>query len=529
MKSERLALAVALLLGFVFFLQGFFGSLHKSLTYDEGSFIASGYVYLTRSDFRVNAEAPPLLQELAALPLLVWKPQFSAEAEQAIEARDSFGLGRHLLYGTGLDIQKVALWARLPFLLMGAGLVVCLFFLGRTLAGPAAGLVAASLAAFEPNLLAHAKVATTDLGCAFFMLLAIWSFWRAWQGGCWRDVLACGLLTGFALLAKYTSLLLGPIFLVLAVGAWSMRAPGLRLHQLALRVAAAAGLAVAAVAGGYHLSFGLPLYMAGLSRVYANHNPDYQFYFLGMLSAEPWWYYHIVALLLKTPLPVLLLVTLAFIRALRGKIPPQAVLVALVPAFVVLGVSCFDRSNIGLRRVLPALPFFCLLAGLVVAGDTMWIMRYTVAGLLAWSLWEAAAIYPHHLAYFNAAAGGPLRGPHLLDDSNIDWGQDLPALADWQRLHAGREPLRLWYFGTALPEAYGVSWQAIARQDLVTPQPGVYAVSVQNLINLRRIRGNTNLDIDWLTKYQPVARVGYSIFIYRFPGSEIVSGETGGH
>ena len=75
------------------------------------------------------------------------------------------------------------------------------------------------------------------------------------------------------------------------------------------------------------------------------------------------------------------------------------------------------------------------------------------------SLW----VYPHSLSYFNLLSGGPTRGYRHLVDSNIDWGQDLPALAAWQRAHPGAPPMRLHYFGSAAPAAYGVQAERIGH------------------------------------------------------------------
>ena len=51
-----------------------------------------------------------------------------------------------------------------------------------------------------------------------------------------------------------------------------------------------------------------------------------------------------------------------------------------------------------------------------------------VAGLLAIGIIvEALIAYPNYIAHFNFALGGPRGGIELLGDSNLDWGQDLPA------------------------------------------------------------------------------------------------------
>jgi len=186
---------------------------------------------------------------------------------------------------------------------------------------------------------------------------------------------------------------------------------------------------------------------------------------------------------------------------------------------VVLGASCFDRANIGVRRVLPALPFLFLFAGRFLSREVGFrALRLIVAGLLiAWMAAEALRIYPHHLAYFNSIVGGPERGPGYLDDSNIDWGQDLPALAAWQAAEPAARPLRLLYFGSASPAAYGVESVDFSPQELAHPKPGYYAISVQHLIRFKLRRQRAGPAVDWLDRYEPVARAGHSIYIYHFP------------
>ena len=49
--------------------------------------------------------------------------------------------------------------------------------------------------------------------------------------------------------------------------------------------------------------------------------------------------------------------------------------------------------------------------------------------------------------------------------------------------------------------------------------PGVYAISVNNLVNLKRrvLLDGEDPKLDWLERFRPTDRVGYSIYIYRFP------------
>ena len=513
--SPKNAFWISGVLAIVFLAQGVFGSLEKSLTWDEPTFIASGYTYLTRDDFRLNPMAPPLMQQLEALPLLSMNLSVPAEAHPAWQRGNHIGFARQFILENAPRIREIAFRARLPVLLLGSVLILAIYLWGQRLYGPVPALVATATAALSPNLLAHAKLATTDFGCTVFMCLSVWAFWQSIQTRKKRHWALCGLITGLALLSKFTGLLLGPTYLALAVVHLARK----RSEAIPLTVGLliAGGVALLTVGAGYNLSLNPMRYVEGLRSIYADTSQRYQFYLLGNVSDHPWWYYHIAAFLLKVPLPTLGLIALALVSLFRDARHRDAALYLLIPVLVVLGASCFDRANLGLRRILPAFPFLFLFTAQALAGPQDRWRAWVAACLIAWLGIEAARIYPHHLAYFNSAAGGPERGPYLLDDSNIDWGQDLPSLATWQQTHPEADPLKLFYFGNVPPAAYGVHAADMAEQDIIRPQPGAYAISAHHLAWFRKLKKQSGRDIDWLTRYRPVARAGYSIYIYRFP------------
>jgi hypothetical protein len=144
-------------------------------------------------------------------------------------------------------------------------------------------------------------------------------------------------------------------------------------------------------------------------------------------------------------------------------------------------------------------------------------LRVAAGLLLLWSGVEALRFQPDQLTYFNELAGGPEAAPFLLDDSNVDWGQDLPALAEWQRRHPEAKPLRLAYFGGGVPDAYGLHASPFSVADIAQPPPGWYAIGLHALISFRRILGPSAEEADWLKRFRPIDRAGYSIWIYRIP------------
>ncbi len=133
---------------------------------------------------------------------------------------------------------------------------------------------------------------------------------------------------------------------------------------------------------------------------------------------------------------------------------------------VYAGFAISSGLNIGHRHLLPCYALAAVLAGAVCApaDRTGGRLRLAlVAGLVGLHLGSSFSIRPQYLAYFNFLAGGPDGGHRYLVDSSLDWGQNLPALAEWLEAHPAPGPLHLAYFGTDNPAAYGIRAQPIAE------------------------------------------------------------------
>lgn len=505
------------LFAIAFFMQGYLGNLSKSLTWDEPVFIASGYSYLTRNDFRMNAEAPPLLQHLQALPLLGLNLRQVDTNHTVWQAAEHILNGKFFIQLNAQNLHQISQRARTTTLIIGATLILVLFYWGQNLYGTTPALIATALAAFSPNLLAHAKLATTDLGCAAFMFFATFAFWHATYHPRLKSWFVCGVLTGLALLTKYTALLLGPIFILL--GLYCIWQKIITLPQLIKAGIIVVFTLVITIGAGYNFTFNPLLYINGLQKIYTNANAGYQFYLLGNVSEQPFWYYYLVAFLVKTPIATLLLLGVATFLFLRHSHNRHQAVFLLIPILVIFAVSCFDKSNLGYRRILPALPFLLLFCAHAFNNVPTSLRKGFIAGLFCIVLLESVSIFPHHLSFFNVAVGGPSNGPYLLDDSNIDWGQDLPGLAKWQQDHPEAVPLRQMYFGLLPPQIYGIQAEQLplTSKHIRHPLPGYYAISAHQLTWFRKVKKQYNLDIDWLTQYTPTARIGYSIYLYKFP------------
>ena len=112
-------------------------------------------------------------------------------------------------------IEALVLAARVPTMLVGLLLAALVFRWAADAFGVFAGLLALTLYAFDPNILAHSGVAATDLGAACAIFAAVYTFWR-WirdkAGPSWRRCLIAAIVLGLALGVKTTALIVLPVF-----------------------------------------------------------------------------------------------------------------------------------------------------------------------------------------------------------------------------------------------------------------------------------------------------------------------------
>ena len=534
--------AVAFLLA-LFVACGAWSALRLSATFDETTHLPAGFTYLDRFDFRHNPEHPPLAKMWAALPLWIsgrgtadyaspnWAGTHVPPGDPLRSRADQWKFGYEFLNGkigdpVRSDPRRLLMPARMAMLVPGLLLGLLVYVLARDVWGKNAGLVALFLYAISPTALAHTGLVTTDLPSAAGYAATAWCFLRFTRAPGWKWAAATGLAFGASLLTKYNAILLGPI-LVLMAGAWVAEGSltGGRLDPRRWRAAAAALAAVFVVAfavlwagygvrysavadPGYRLEWEIlgkakgPLvpaiawakearilpeaWLFGLA--YTEGGASARLAYLnGELSITGWWYYFPEAFLLKTPPAFVLLLLWVLATAVartRGRSLDGWLLA--IPPLVYVAVSMAGNLNIGHRHLVPVYPFLFVAAG-GAAGflEGTRVRKAAAAALLAGCALSFGLATPRYLSYFNLFAGGPRGGFRYLADSNIDWGQDLPALKAWVDANGSR-PVYLAYFGTADPKAYGIPYRKVFRvhdfepaEPTVRPGSGdVLAVSV---------------------------------------------------
>ncbi|MBN1813299.1 MAG: glycosyltransferase family 39 protein [Anaerolineae bacterium] len=522
----------------------------KSATFDEDAYIGKGAAiwFLHNYDLRL---IHPALAPVIGTSLLWTEPEFADAMDCArCEAGSARGCGRELLFYRSYTPRTLFL-VRLPTIGMLVILGALVYRWGRELYGWKGGLLALTVCAFEPNLLAHGRLFTLDLPAALFACLSLYTSWRFWRRPGWRRLFSWGITLGLAGATRYTLGFVIPVMVAMAftsavhsVGRatawWGNAGRQMKWRQFAIAggsLALVALIAALTIWGVYGFSFGpvsgwgvslpAPVYFRDLGELLTLYQEKPQDAFLlGRHYTGGRWYYFLFTLAVKTPLPVLMLMGLAFVSFIR----PHRAMFRDWPVWAgcvfYYALSLISRLNYGHRYLLPILPLLAIGIGRLGPGlfDRSRLWRYAGGLLLVWLVSGTLWIHPHYLAYFNELVG-PRNGYRVLVDSNVDWGQDLPALEQYVTEH-GIDSLYLSWFGESRPSQYDIPYRFIPSKpdelsDIYTrvyhpdyPPPGTYAISATNLQGL--LFDDKDL-FAWFFQREPIAQPGYSILVYEVP------------
>jgi len=423
-----------------------------------------------RGALHIDPGNPPLTRWIQGIPLLAADPDLGAGPAELAVIETSWDLGYRFEGAHRNDYHALLTRARLGSLALLVATVLGVFLWARKLAGDGPAFAAGLLAATSPDLVAHGRLVTPDIGLAAFVVWTAFAVDRAARRPGPGLAGAAGALAGLACLAKFSGLLVlaaGPVALALAPGTGRERSARVVAFVLAALVVVFAGYGFAAPGrvGSVPLPLPAPM-LAGLATQLAE--PPYPAYLLGELREDGgWWYYYVVAFLVKTPIAALGLFLAAALVTLRHRLRPLLWPLALAALFLVaLGLG--TKKNIGLRYLLPVLPLLhvttvAVFRGRMVPAAGALALIAALTGILSSST---------PLAYLNPIGRLLSRERPVLVDSNLDWGQALPDLRDWQR-NEGIEIVQLAYFGRIDPTIYGVTWRTLRSE----PVKGAVAIS----------------------------------------------------
>ena len=541
-----------------------------SLTMDELAHIPAGYGYMHEKDYRLNPEHPPLLKDLAAIPLLFMNLKFDKEfGAWKDDVNGQWRMGWKFIFASGNDVEKMIFWSRIPMILILLILGFYIFRWAKELFGPKTALFALFLFSFSPTFIAHGRYVTTDVGAAAAFFIATYYFVKFLKNSSKKNLILAGIAFGIAQLIKFSLFLLVPYFglllliwiiinkkrfwsylwkfiLVLVIG-YLVIFPFYQYHVLNYPPERQANdtkytLASHSVRPLANLIVWMadkPIlrpyaqYFLGLLMVFQRAAGGNTTFFIGEVSNVAWPQYFPVVYAIKVPLAlhiftIVALLSLAWTirrRKLKKYFPEIAMLLFLA---VYWALSIKSNLNIGVRHVLPAFPFvYILISGQInrifdyiktkkIFG-IIWILAFGF--LMIWYAISSLSIFPYYLTHFNELVGGAKNGYIYVTDSNLDWGQDLKRLAKWVD-QQGIEKIKVDYFGGSDTNYYlGDKYEPWHGDWNPEKAKGSWLAISGTFLQGGRAITTKGFDQPadcylWLYQYEPVTVIGNSIFVY---------------
>jgi hypothetical protein len=559
----------------------------KSVTWDEPWYLGVGFYLLKTHYFIINSVAshPPVSYYVNSMPFFVYDLLGYLPPTEELYPLDYKRLENgsvvfkgcyycfmnaysyRFLYGESFRDLDLLFYSRCSMILL---LVVCNIYLFRLVKRyfgfeTAAFIVLAF--SFNPNILAHASLATTDMAPVCFNLVSFYYFLGFIEAKTPVNGFKAGAGLGLACLSKASSAYLVIVYLAALSYEFSRtfvfgRRGRSRLRPSLRTVAACVlvPLTLAIVLNAGYLFLPSPFFVGSVAlpaiptqytvifRSVRNHYiMNHEAYLNGLayskadVGVQSVFFvleYWATVLLTKMPEAFLLLCAAAsayYLSHIARKTLPAAEGLVRLRIFILINVIVFllfvinVRVLIGVRLVLFILPFVYLLFAEPVNYmlNKNRLMRGLAYLLLLASLMPALAYHPNYLSYFNLISGGPENGYRYLSDSNIDWGQDLPGLKKYMGAHNVRT-IKLAYFGRAKIDAYGINYVSMPNNQMYLstqrdpdigcgPTDGLLAVSVNSLTGQYGDPGCYK----WLSGIKPADNIGHSILIYNVTREDI--------
>lgn len=536
-------------------------------TWDEPFTIAAGMEWLDKGRYTYELFHPPLARVMSALgPYLSGLRSIDSLSMSVSEGRAWFE-GSAILQSGGMYEQNLMM-ARLgilPFFIIASLLVAAWT---NVCAGKAASLLATLLFTTLPPILAYSGLATLDMVSATTLTAALFSL-TLWLNK--PNLLHCvlaGICIGLAILSKLSALgfllISATVFIILCrtltpKNTAEMRSNSFSFKQRTRSAMLALLITALTIWAGYRFSLEplvrqenrpylavdkivgtkgqlhdatysilekvvvpAPDFLRGLNDLRGRLKDGHTAFLLGDIRTQGWWYFFPFLFLLKTPLAFILLSGIGYLFACKQGFNRGSTQI-LFPAVAVLGIFAVGMTshiNNGFRHMLSIYPLLSIVAGfggykLISLGRKARPFGLAVAtALLAWQLVSSFQAHPNYLTYFNRLAGN--HPETIVGGSDLDWGQDLKQLSLALK-RRGITDITMNYFGSIGLDLNKFDFPKRKQLKPYQKETGWIAISTQYLQ-----LGTSKPPYDqfaWLKKYQPVEKVGSSIWLYYIPNS----------
>lgn len=519
----NLVVLVVVFLLFIFLVLSLTSARSNTLTYDEDAHFRYGMQILNGNSDRFDDSKMPF-SAINALPAKV------------IE----------MIKGSGaLSIDQQVALGRMVTVLFSIVIAFFVFRWSTNLYGVFAGVLVLIFYIFEPNLLAHSQLVTTDVYAAGMVLLSAYALWRFSRRRTWQNVLLLAVVLGVSQLAKYTSIFLFPILAAVLIirdlpeiSTIITARDKVRLWRylkgmlfLAIMVIV---ISIVVINVGFlfnktmtplgdyqfrstlfqsiqsRLAFmnRVPVptpypYLEGLDWVVHNERTGANYsriYLFEQLSETGFKGYYFFAFLYKVPLAIQLVLIIAlvmyFARRKTDRFLQDEIFLFVPVLFFTIYFNFFYRAQIGIRFFLVVFPLLFVFCGSLFKKWQTYSLKYRigVAALAVYLIVSVLSYYPHYIPYFNELVLDRKLSYKILADSNLDWGQAGNYVEQFLEQH---------------PDAL---------IEPTEPTAGLVLISSNNLVGITA-KPETYA---WLREgYQPDDTIAYAILVYELAPEDV--------
>lgn len=478
MKVLKILILLAIIVFFVAVSLG--SSLEESLTYDEIVHIQDGYFSLIDHTFNIDPYNPPLSKELFTIPILFLNPFLSTQPNIRL------------------------LPARLVSILFGVIILIGVFYFHRK--NYSAGIVSMVLLIADPTFLASSHLVTPDMPTTLFLISSYFSVLLLTMKFSNTLLSISGVFIGLTLGTRISTLPLCILFFTILFIMYVYRRNTIvNLQKLFVRSIVMISIIFIVLWSSYFFTVQpILVYTNNTRRVSAkvlqwakNHNVSFvpvtisflqntslplgnyisviknnilrsqnndATYFLGKYFENIQWYMLPINYLLKTSIPLLLIVAMSIKYLLKHD--KNRLIVLGLPITGIILFSVVAKIQPLVRYLLPISPFVVLLGGESVRWATSSLKKGLLIILLFLNFVDVMKYYPHFLTYTNQFSQYTAPTKVLFTDSNVDWGQGLITLSKFIQKNKpnllvfsyfGRDDATLYGFNSNL---YFGSWKS---------------------------------------------------------------------
>ena len=452
-------------------------------------------------------------------------------------------------------------------LMIGLGLFI--YKWARELFGRKTALFTLLLFAFYPDVIAHGRLVTTDIAAAFGFVVGTYYFSKAIEKKTWKWTVIGAAAFALAQLLKFSAFLLFFVFLILIViraiqerktkGFWSplweyfkiyfwvsaislifvwlvyipftWNTPVAIEHQL-IETNLTADSKTLVLRNFLHyfegnaITRGLGHYLLGVMLVVARVAGGNATFIMGHLSDKSISWFFPVAWLIKTPITIIILFLTSIVAYITRKKTKEGAWIGsllLTPIIIYWAFTLKGQLNIGIRHLMPTIPFVLLMIAYLVYpvfnnAKKYFYQKIILAVLAVYLIVSTMSYYPGFVGYFNESVPRDDRYNYLVD-SSLDWGQDLLRLKKYVDDN-NIKSIKVDYFGGSQTSYYLP--QAKEWHSAYGPTTGWIAVS-STFYQSSKLYGEKEgkWSYGWLDKMEPEAIIGGSILVFNISTQDL--------